>query len=126
MSDLKNKRVLSWAFYDFGSSAFNTLMVTFIFNLYFVNVLVGNDQQGTVLWTRAVNVSALIVALISPVLGAIADYSARKRAFLIGFALQSIVFTVLLFFVPPGAVLPALLLFIVANTGFEAANVFYY
>lgn len=126
MSDLRRKDVLSWAMYDFGSSAFNTLMVTFIFNYYFVKVLVGDDQHGTVLWTRAINLSAVIVALISPVLGAIADYSAKKKLFLICFSLQSILFTVLLFFVGPGAAMPALLLFLVANTGFEAANVFYY
>jgi UMF1 family MFS transporter len=126
MSDLRRKNVLAWAFYDFGSSAFNTLMVTFIFNYYFVNVLVGDDQYGTVLWTRAINVSAIIVALISPVLGAIADYSGRKKIFLVGFALQSIICTALLFFIGPGTAMPALLLFLVANTGFEAANVFYY
>ncbi|MGH7460697.1 MAG: MFS transporter, partial [Longimicrobiales bacterium] len=126
MSELRRKNVLAWAFYDFGSSAFNTLMVTFIFNLYFVKVLVGDDVHGTVLWTRAINISAVIVALISPLLGAIADYSSRKKLFLVSFALQSILFTVLLFFVEPGAALPALLIFLVANTGFEAANVFYY
>ena len=126
MSELRRKNVLAWAFYDFGSSAFNTLMVTFIFNLYFVKVLVGDDQYGTVLWTRAINISAVIVALISPVLGAIADYSSRKKLFLILFALQSIFFTTLLFFVEPGAAMPALVIFLIANTGFEAANVFYY
>ncbi|HSL68629.1 MAG TPA: MFS transporter [Longimicrobiales bacterium] len=125
-SELLRRNVLSWAFYDFGSSAFNTLMVTFIFNYYFVRVLVGDEQYGTVLWTRAINASAVIVALISPVLGAIADFSARKKLFLVLFALQSILFTTLLFFVGPGAAIPALLLFLIANTGFEAANVFYY
>ena len=126
MSDLRRKDVLAWAFYDFGSSAFNTLMVTFIFNLYFVQTLVANEVAGTVLWTRGLNISAVIVAMISPVLGAIADYSSRKKLFLVLFALQAIVFTVLLFFVGPGAAVPALLLFVIANTGFEAANVFYY
>ena len=126
MSELRRKNVLAWSFYDFGSSAFNTLMVTFIFNYYFVNVLVGDSQYGTVLWTRAINLSAVIVALISPILGAVADYSARKKLFLVGFALQSVIFTVLLFFVGPGAAVPALWLFLIANTGFEAANVFYY
>jgi MFS transporter, UMF1 family len=126
MSDLRNKRVLSWTFYDFGSSAFNTLMVTFIFNLYFVETIVGDKLVGPLLWTRALNISAVIVALISPVLGAIADYSSRKRLLLILFAVQSIIFTVLLFFVGPGAAVPALVLFVIANTGFEAANVFYY
>jgi UMF1 family MFS transporter len=125
MSVFRRKEVLSWSFYDFGSSAFNTLMVTFIFNLYFVNVLVGDQQHGTVLWSRALNISAVVVALISPILGAIADFSAKKKAFLIIFAIQSVIFTALLFFIPAGSVMPALIIFIVANAGFEAANVFY-
>lgn len=126
MSEFRRKEVLSWAFYDFGSSAFNTLMVTFIFNRFFVEVMAGDYTTGTVLWARAVNISAVVVALMTPVLGAIADYSARKKLFLVAFALQSIVFTVLLFFVGPGAALPAVILFVIANIGFEAANVFYY
>jgi UMF1 family MFS transporter len=126
MGDLRKREVLAWAFYDFGSSAFNTLMVTFIFNLYFVKVLAGDEQTGTVLWASALNISAVIVALISPVLGAIADYSARKKLFLVLFALQSILFTSLLFLVEPGSARTAMILFIIANMGFEAANVFYY
>jgi MFS transporter, UMF1 family len=123
--ELLGRSILSWAFFDFGSSAFNTLMVTFVFNVYFVRVLVGDPQHGTVLWTRAVNISAVIVALIGPILGAVADYSAKKKLFLVLFSLQSIIFTALLFFVGPGAALPAMVLFTIANTGFEASNIFY-
>lgn len=126
MSDLRRREVWAWSLYDFGSSAFNTLMVTFVFNYFFVKVLVGDEQYGTVLWSRVLNLSAVIVALISPILGAIADYSGKKKLFLVVFATQAIVFTALLFFVEPGAVRTALLLFLIANTGFEAANVFYY
>jgi UMF1 family MFS transporter len=126
MSEIRRKDVLAWAFYDFGSSAFNTLMLTFIFNRFFVEVMAGDYTRGTVMWTRAVNISAVVVALMTPLLGAIADYSARKKLFLVTFALQSIVFTVLLFFVGPSAALPAAIIFVFANIGFEAANVFYY
>ena len=125
MSVFRKKNVLSWAFYDFGSSAFNTLIVTFVYSFYFSNVLVGDQQTGAVLWARALNLSAVIVAVISPVLGAVADYSSKKKLFLVTFAIQSIIFTAALFFVPPGGVRWALLLFLIANTGFEAANVFY-
>jgi MFS transporter, UMF1 family len=118
--------VASWTMYDFGSSAFNTLMVTFIFNFYFVNVIADDPTQGTVLWTRAVNISALIVAVLMPVLGAAADYGGRKKQFLVGFALLSIAATCVLFFVgQPGMALLAAFVFVVANMGFEASNVFY-
>lgn len=126
MSDFRKKTVWSWALYDFGSSAFNTLMVTFIYSAFFAKVIVGDVDQGAVLWGRALNITAVVVALISPVLGAIADYSARKRLFLTVFLIQAIIFCTLLFFIGPGAITPAIVIFVLANIGFEAANVFYW
>jgi MFS transporter, UMF1 family len=123
--DVARREVVSWSLYDFGSSAFNTLMVTFIFNRFYTDVIGGGTNQATVLWGAALNVSAVAVALLMPVLGAVADYSGRKKLFLIGFALQSIVFTLMLFFMGPGQVWPAFVLFVFANIGFESANVFY-
>ncbi|MGQ0563034.1 MAG: MFS transporter [Gemmatimonadota bacterium] len=123
---MRRREVLSWSLYDFGSSAFNTLMVTFIFNRFFTEVMAPDYNTGTVMWAQAINISAVVVALVTPVLGAVADYSGRKKFFLVSFAAMSIVFTFLLFFVGPGAAGTALVLFVVANVGFEAANVFYY
>jgi UMF1 family MFS transporter len=122
----QRREVLAWCFYDFGSSAFNTLIVTFIFSLFFAQVIAPDYNTGTVWWTRAVNLSALVVAFITPVLGAIADSSGRKMAFLVAFALQSIIFTVLLFFTGTSNAMLALAIFVIANIGFEAANVFYW
>lgn len=119
------REITSWCFYDFASSAFNTLMVTFIFNRFFVDVIAGDPMTGTVLWTRALTISAVIVAVSMPVLGAVADFSGRKKLFLIVAALQAILFTVLLFFVGPGQATMAIVLFVMANIGFESANVFY-
>ena len=122
----QRREVLAWCLYDFGSSAFNTLIITFIFSLFFAQVIAPDYNTGTVWWTRAVNISALAVALVTPVLGAIADSSGRKKTFLVVFAVQAIVFTVLLFFAGTSNALLALGLFVVANIGFEAANVFYW
>jgi MFS transporter, UMF1 family len=121
----RRRDVVSWTFYDFGSSAFNTLIVTFIFSRFFTDVMAADTNTGTVLWARAINISAVVVALITPVLGAVADYSGRKKAFLVFFAGLCIVFTGTLFFVPPGQAALAMVLFIIANIGFECANVFY-
>lgn len=123
---IPRREIVSWCLYDFSSSAFNTLMITFIFNFFFVNVIADDPRSGTVLWGAALNISAVVVALSMPVLGAIADFSGRKKAFLIVAALQSILFTTLLFFVGPGQATLAIILFIFANIGFESANVFYY
>lgn len=126
MAIQRRREVLSWSLYDFGSSAFNTLMVTFIFSRYFADVLAPDYNTGTVMFANAINISAVVVALISPVLGAVADYSGQKKLFLVAFSLMSVVFTFALFFVGPGAAGMAILLFVMANIGFEAAGVFYY
>jgi len=123
---IPRREIVSWCLYDFSSSTFNTLMITFIFNFFFVNVIADDPRSGTVMWGAALNISAVVVALSMPVLGAIADFSGRKKAFLIVAALQSILFTTLLFFVGPGQATLAIILFIFANIGFESANVFYY
>jgi MFS transporter, UMF1 family len=115
----------AWAVYEFASNAFNTLVITFIFSRYFQSVVVGPEVDGTVLWTRAVNLSAIIVALAMPVLGAAADFSGRKKEFLAWTTIGAVLFTVALFFVGPGMVLEGFLIFVAANVLFEAAAVFY-
>ena len=117
--------VATWALYDFANSAFTTLVVTFIFSTYFTQVVAENSDRGTILWSHAVNLSALIVAVITPLLGAIADYSGRKKLFLFCSMITCVVFTALLFFVEAGMVAQALFFFVIANIGFEASNVFY-
>jgi UMF1 family MFS transporter len=117
--------VTAWALYDFGSSAFNTLIVTFIFNRFFTDVIAGDPIAGTILWGHTLNLSAVAVAVLMPVLGAIADYSGHKRRLLVVFSLQAVVFTGCLFVMGPGDAWQAALVFGIANVGFEAANVFY-
>ncbi len=115
----------AWAVYEFASNAFNTLVVTFIFSRYFQLVVAPDEASGAVLWTRAVNLSAIIVALTMPFLGAAADFSGRKKWFLGWTTAGTVLFTACLFFVKPGMVFEAFLIFVAANVLFEAAAVFY-
>jgi UMF1 family MFS transporter len=117
--------VTAWAMYDFACSAFTTIIVTFIFSRFYSDVIVGDEITGAIYWTRAINVSAIIVALITPVLGAVADLAGRKKLFLGIVSVQCILFTILLFWAGPGDAVRAAIFFIVANVGFEAAQVFY-
>lgn len=117
--------VTAWAMYDFACSAFTTIIVTFVFSVYYANTVVGDEIAGPIYWTRAINASAIIVALITPVLGAVADLAGRKKLFLGIVSVQCILFTVLLFWAGPGDAVSAALFFIIANVGFEAAQVFY-
>lgn len=120
-----NRRtVFSWALYDFANSPFTTIVVTFVYATYFTQAIVTDPIHGTALWSRAVTISALIVALSSPVLGAIADCGFRKSMLFVTTAV-CVVATAALYPVRPGQVALALTLFIVANVAFELANVFY-
>jgi UMF1 family MFS transporter len=121
----RKTRIFSWLLFDFANTSFSVMMVTFAFPLFFKNVICGGDPSGDAVWGACVSISMLLVALISPVLGAQADYSGRRKRFLLIFTLISVIATALLSFTGPGYALPAALLFIAANIGFEGGLVFY-
>jgi len=114
----------SWYFYDFGNSAYASVILLAVFSAYFKNVVVGG-AEGTRLWGLAVGIAAIIVAIASPILGSIADYVKSKKTFLILFTALSVVFTALLFFVRKGNVVSGMVFFILAEIGYRAAQVFY-
>jgi UMF1 family MFS transporter len=118
--------IVSWCLYDFADSAFTTVIVTVAYGLYFRTVVAGARGVGAdAWWGAAIAGSMLFVALATPILGAMADLSGRKKAHLVFFALQAVVFTALLTAVGPGDLWSGVLLFALANIGFEAAHVFY-
>ena len=119
------KNILGWISYDFANSSFTTVIVTVVYSVYFKTVVVGKEGVGDSLWGLSISLSMLVVALLSPILGAIADYTRSKKKFLFVFCYISVVFTALLYFVRAGAVLWGMLIFMIANIGFEGGNVFY-
>jgi UMF1 family MFS transporter len=114
---------ISWCLYDFGNSAFTTVIVTVAYSVYFTEVVA--PLNGVTLWGRAVALSMLIVAVISPLLGTLADRSGRKRAFIGVFTLLASFFTGLLYFVKAGDVTKGILFFVIANISYNAALTFY-
>ncbi len=114
----------SWYFYDFGNSAYAAVILLAVFSTYFSNAVVGG-VRGPTLWNYSVAIAAIIVAVLSPVLGTIADFSRAKKKFLIIFTAMSVVFTSLLFFVQKGDILMAMIFFILAEIGYRASQVFY-
>ncbi len=120
--------IVAWTLYDWANSAFTTIIVTFVYSAYFAGAMAGDEEMGLAYWTRAISVSAVIIAVLSPVVGAMADRGGRRRRYLIISTLVCVTFTALLTFVSPGtphAVLVALSLFVVANVAFEVGGVFY-
>ena len=129
------RTIWAWSLYDFANSSFTTLVVTFIYGTYFTGymalapdaagVAVPDAERGTVLWSRAVTATAIIVALLSPVLGAFADRGGARKSFLLGMTVACVLATAALFWAEPGQVALALGLFVIANVAFETAQVFY-
>jgi len=128
LSDEKQRKRQLWAWYlyDFGNSAYAAVILLAVFSKYFVEVVAKDSTlPGTTLWNYAVVIAALMVALISPVLGTIADFSRAKKKLLFVFTAMAVVFTGLLFFVKEGDVFMAMTFFILAEIGYRAAQVFY-
>ncbi|NNC63277.1 MAG: MFS transporter [Gammaproteobacteria bacterium] len=119
------RAIWSWALYDFANSPFSTLVVTFVFGTYFTQAIASDPITGTTLWSRAMTITALVVAICSPVLGALADRGGYRKAFVLVFTLICVVATTALYGVLPGQVLAALVLVVIANIAFEFASVFY-
>jgi MFS transporter, UMF1 family len=120
---IQNKReILSWCFFDFANSSFTTLIITIAFSVYFVKIVVGGGREGDQLWGIGNAISQGMVLLSAPLLGAIADYSARKKTFLFLSYITCVIFTALLYFAKPGEVWFALLLFIIGNFAYSSGE----
>ena len=118
------KEVLAWSMYDFANQPFTNLVVTFIYGTFFTTVIASNEIVGTQQWSHAVSITAIIVALLSPLMGAVADRGGYRKMFMFGFTWLTIIATTVLYFVLPGEVYRALFWFVIANVGFEMGSVF--
>jgi UMF1 family MFS transporter len=120
------KVVWGWALYDFGNSAFFTVILTFTYAVFFAEEIVPDGTIGSVVWATGVTVSGLIVAVSSPFLGALADRGGHRRRYLFITTAVAVLGTALLYFPTPGEVRLALVIFVIANVAAElASGVFY-
>jgi len=121
------KGLISWALYDWANSAFPTVIITFIFGTYFTQGIAVDEITGTSQWGYGMSVSAIFVAVLLPVLGAIADQRGPRKPWLFFFTIVAVVATACLWFARPDTnyVLMALIMAGLANFAFEAGVVFY-
>jgi UMF1 family MFS transporter len=127
-SDMTNRRgQIAWAFYDWANSAFPTVILTFVFATFFTQKIAENEITGTSQWGYAMSLSALAVAVVAPILGAIADNSGRRKPWLGGFTLMAVISSALLWFAEPNTtfILWALVFAGLGNFAFESGMVFY-
>jgi len=120
----QNKQIISWSFYDFANQPYTTLIITFIYSAFFVNYIAPNEIEGTFLWANAISITAIIVAFLSPLLGAFADETGYRKFFLIFFTLLCSLFTALLYFPEKGDLSLAIAFVIISNIAFEMGCVF--
>ena len=122
-----NRKMLSWAFYDWANSAFSTTVIVGFFPIFFKQYWSADaDAVESTFWLGAANSAAsVLVAICAPVLGTIADKGSFKKKHLLAFAGMAIVMTGVLPFIAKGNWQIALLIYIMAITGFSGANIFY-
>ncbi|MCP4417517.1 MAG: MFS transporter, partial [Chloroflexi bacterium] len=114
----------AWYLYDFGNSAYAAVVLLAVYSAYFQGEVVGG-AEGSRLWGLSVGIAMLIVAVTSPILGAIADYSGSKKKFLLFYTIMACVFTAGLFFAEAGRVALGMGFFIIAEIGYRSSQVFY-
>ena len=118
------RTVFSWSLYDFANQPFTTLIVTFIYGTFFTQVIAENEITGTLLWSRGITITAIVVALLSPIMGAVADRGGYRKLYLILWTWTSIIGALLLWYPQEGQVVFALCAFVFGNIGFEMGGVF--
>ena len=101
--------------YDFANSGYTTVVITAVFNAYFVAVIAGNAPWATFAWTAALSASYALILLTGPVIGAYADLRAAKKPLLVLTTAGCVVATALLAFTGPGTLALAVVLLVFSN-----------
>jgi UMF1 family MFS transporter len=119
--------LVAWCLYDWANSAFPTVVVTFVFAVYYTTALAETPEAGAWQWGVALGLSGLVVALFAPILGALADQAGRRKPWIGAFTVLAVLSAAGLWWVEPDPAfaLLALLLVGLGNAAFEFGQVFY-
>jgi len=122
------RTIFGWAMYDWANSAYITIFGAVVGAFFTGSIVIGDSYwglSGEALFGLLVGLGSILLLLAMPVLGAVADYADAKRRFLRNFAFVGAAFTLVIAFIPEGQVPFFLLIVLVSQFGFVAANVFY-
>lgn len=128
MQTAEHKRgIVAWTMYDWANSAFATTIMAAVLPVYYAKVAASTvaPNVATSYWGYTTAIAGLLAAVLSPILGAVADFQGAKKRWLSGFMVLGVISTGLLFFVGKGDWLLASMLFILADVGFAGSLVFY-
>jgi UMF1 family MFS transporter len=123
----KQNGLAAWCLYDWANSAYPTVITTFVFAAYFTQSVAIDPIVGTSQWGWTMSISALMVALFGPLLGAIADHSGGRKPWLFFFTLIAAISAISLWFVTPevSSTIRALILVGIGTFAFEIGMIFY-
>lgn len=119
--------LFSWALYDWANSSFFAVIQTFVFATFFIQSVAENDVVGSNQWGNVISAAGLLIALVGPFLGAIADQMGRRKPWIFAFSLMCIFAVAGLWFVGPSNdyLFLALILIFISTVGSECAIIFY-
>ena len=112
---VKLREVWGWSMYDFANSGYTTVVITALFNAYFVGVVAKNQSWATLAWTLALSVSYLLIILTAPAIGAYADRHGAKKNLLALTTVGCVLFTAAMYWAGPGDVVLAMVLILLSN-----------
>ncbi|MCG7591103.1 MULTISPECIES: MFS transporter [unclassified Halomonas] len=122
------REIFGWAMFDFANQAYTLLIITVVFGELFTTVIVGERNDGyrlaNFLWSLALAISYLMVVISAPLCGAVMDYRAEKKRFLLFSYLATVATTAMLYFVEPGYVVLGLLLIVLSNYAYSMGESF--
>ncbi|WP_193366853.1 MFS transporter [Pelagibius marinus] len=118
---------VAWCLYDWANSSYPTVIITFVTAAYFTRAVAETPEIGTGQWGLMLSLSGIVLAVMAPIFGAIADQGGGRKPWIAVFSLVAVVCAAGLWWIEPDPrfVLPALLLVAVGNTAFEFGHVFY-
>ena len=116
------REVWAWSMYDFANSGYTTVVITAVFNAYFVAVVAEKAAWATFAWTAALSLSYLAVLVTAPLVGAWADAHAAKKRLLLATTIGCVLFTAGLYFAAPGAVALSIALVVLSNFFFATGE----
>ncbi len=120
-----DKKATAWVMYDWANSAFACTIMAAVLPIFYRDVASAGDPQASSFWAYTQSLTMLSVAILAPILGAIADQSTARIKFMRFFVYLGVTGTALLFFVGKGNYLMCSVLYMMGAIGFYCANVFY-
>ena len=119
---VSKKEIWAWSAFDFANSGYTTVVLTAVFNAYFVGVICGNASWATLLWTTVIAASNILSIVLMPFIGAAADLKANKKFWVILMSLLCILGTLGLYFTSDGSILLAIAMVIISNFGYNVGE----